>query len=75
MLTLFLNLDLWPLKVDEADSCDATHVWFKGLDPPYDASVPVAKAVSSRGDVLLVSLKPQCYSNAALKKKTVSEAD
>lgn len=37
----------------DGDVCDAEHVWFKGSDPPYDASIPVAKAVDPRGDVLL----------------------
>jgi len=29
------------------------HVWFMGLDPPYDASIPVKKALDLYGDCLL----------------------
>eukprot|EP00471_Norrisiella_sphaerica_P010061 CAMPEP_0184494054 /NCGR_PEP_ID=MMETSP0113_2-20130426/27679_1 /TAXON_ID=91329 /ORGANISM="Norrisiella sphaerica, Strain BC52" /LENGTH=420 /DNA_ID=CAMNT_0026879609 /DNA_START=104 /DNA_END=1363 /DNA_ORIENTATION=- len=35
----------------ESPSCD--HIWFMGLDPPYDASIPVRKALDKYGDCLL----------------------
>lgn len=32
---------------------DASNVWFQGADLPYDASIPMRKAMSREGDVLL----------------------
>lgn len=32
---------------------EAEHVWFVGLDPPYDGSIPIKKATDLHGDVLL----------------------
>jgi len=29
------------------------HIWFKGIDDPYDASIPVQKAFDKYGDVLI----------------------
>jgi len=29
------------------------HIWFMGMDPPYDASIPIRKAIDPYGDVLL----------------------
>lgn len=37
----------------DPDTTEAEHVWFVGADAPYDASVPITKAVGKRGDVLL----------------------
>ena len=39
--------------MDDAAEAGAKHVQFTALDKPYDASIPVEKAVSRRGDVLL----------------------
>ena len=39
--------------MDDAVEVGARHVQFTALDKPYDASIPVDKAVSRRGDVLL----------------------
>ncbi|GAB5368100.1 hypothetical protein AAMO2058_001289000 [Amorphochlora amoebiformis] len=35
------------------ESPSAKHIWFIGLDPPYDASIPIKKAIDKYGDVLL----------------------
>ena len=39
--------------MDDAVEAGAQHVQFTALDKPYDASIPVEKAVSRQGDVLL----------------------
>ena len=38
-------------KLDEPK--EAKHVWFKGIDSPYDASIPIHKAMDPRGDVII----------------------
>lgn len=37
----------------EQDGKPIEHVWFQGIDAPYDASVPVEKAFSDQGQVLI----------------------
>ena len=39
--------------MDDAANAGALHVQFSGIDEPYDASIPIDKAIAKNGDVLL----------------------
>ena len=39
--------------LEDAEKLNIKHVHFLPLDPPYDSSIPIEKALGEYGDVLL----------------------